>query len=193
MALTEVPHRGAFDRDPFGRIQRGRPLLIGPVCSIEATRQGAIFPPTLDRRGQGLREATRLAWRPVDMEARQAPCLSLREPPPHGGAMHAQIVGDSPALAAATGHQDRLAPLPESPVSGRLAEVCQVRWCRRRSCNPPHLFSPPLMRQCRRGYLKKDARSSDVCISSCKRYQVKATPTNSRRNTGLRLLVRMRA
>lgn len=165
MALTEVPPCRALDRDPSGLIQGGRQLFVGPVRPIEPTALGAVLHPPLDRRRQRLGHPTRLARGPVDLEARPASFMIQREPAPHGGAMHAQILGDGPTLTAPARHQHRLAPVAEASVGGRLENVFEVRLFRCRQPNPLHRFCLPLMRHLTRGYLKKDVRSSGVCMS----------------------------
>lgn len=151
MALTEVPPCRALDRDPSGLIQGGRQLFVGPVRPIEPTALGAVLHPPLDRRRQRLGHPTRLARGPVDLEARPASFMIQREPAPHGGAMHAQILGDGPTLAAPTGHQDRLASVAESSVGGRLEGVFQLFVFRGCQLNPPPLCPPPLIRHLTRG------------------------------------------
>src|SRR5262249_38908580 len=142
MALTEVPHRGALDLDPGGLIQIHGQLFIGPVRPMEPTPPWAFLHPTLDHRRPRLGNPPRLSRCPLDLQALQAPFMIVREPEPHGRAMHPQILGDGLALATPTGHQDRLAPVAESSVVGRLEGVFQLLFFRGRQPHPPHLFRP---------------------------------------------------
>jgi len=71
--------------------------------------------------------------------------------------MHPQILGNGLALAPPTRHQDRLTPVAEASVIGRLESVFQLLLFRCRQPHPLHLFGPPLMRNLTKGYLKKDA------------------------------------
>jgi hypothetical protein len=70
-------------------------------------------------------------------------------------------------------HQYRLTPVTEAPIVGRLEDGFQLFLFRCRQPNPPHLFSSPLMRNLTRGYRKKDAKSSGVCIRLDKRIKLK--------------------
>src|SRR5215470_391190 len=164
MALTKVPHGRALHGDPCGLIPICRQLFVGPVRAIEPTPRRASFHPHLNRRPQRLGNPSRLAWCPLNLQALYAPFVIVLEPEPHRGAMHPQILGNGLALAPPTRHQDRLTPIAEASVSGRLEKVFQLLLFRCRQPNLPHLFSSPLMRNLTRGYLKKDARSSGACI-----------------------------
>src|SRR5215467_5021146 len=164
MALTKVPHGRALHGDPCGLIYICRQLFVGPVRAIEPTPRRASFHPHLNRRPQRLGNPSRLAWCPLNLQALYAPFVIVLEPEPHRGAMHPQILGNGLALAPPTRHQDRLTPIAEASVSGRLEKVFQWLLFRCRQPNLPHLFSSPLMRNLTRGYLKKDARSSGACM-----------------------------
>jgi hypothetical protein len=142
MARTEIPHRRALPRDPRALIERGGHLLIGPMRPVEPTTLGAVFHPPLDRRRQRLWNPPRLAWSPVDLEACHASFVLLREPAPHGGAMHTHILGNGPAFASPTGHQDRLAPVAEPSVSSRLENVFELHVFRCGQPYPSHLLPP---------------------------------------------------
>src|SRR5215475_10641914 len=78
--------------------------------------------------------------------------------------MHAQILGNGLTLSPPARHQDRLTPVTEASVLGRLEEVFQLFVFRGRQLNQPHLFQPPLIRNLTKGYLKKDAKLSGACI-----------------------------
>jgi hypothetical protein len=150
VALAEVAHRCALDRDARGLIQIRGQLLIGPVCSIKPTPLGTAFYPVLDRRCQCGWNAARWSWGPLDGEACKAVLMILREPAPYSRTMHPEILGDGLALTAPTRHQDRLAPITEPSVAGRLEGVFQLLLFRGRQPNPSHPLQPPLI-----GYLSK--------------------------------------
>src|SRR5690349_10876329 len=69
--------------------------------------------------------------------------------------MHPQILRDGLALPPPTRHQDRLTPVTQASVSGRLEDVFQLVVFRWRQLNPPHLFQPPLLRTSRKDTSKK--------------------------------------
>ena len=165
MALTKVPHGRALHDDPCGLLHIRRQLFVGPVRAIEPTPRRASFHPHLNRRPQRLGKPSRLAWCPLNLQALYAPFVIVLEPEPHRGAMHPQILGNGLALAPPTRHQDRLTPVAEAPITGRLEGVFQLLLFRCRQPNPPHLCQPPLVRNFTRGYLRKDAMSSGACIS----------------------------
>src|SRR5262249_25074585 len=132
--------------------------------AIAPTPRRAGFPPLLDRRHQRRGNPSRLAWGPLALQALYAPCVIVLEPERPRGAMHPQILGNGLALPPPACHQDRLTPVAEASVIGRLAKVLQWLLFRCRQPHPPHLFSSPLMRNLPRGYRTKDARSSGACI-----------------------------
>jgi hypothetical protein len=164
MALTKVPHGRALHDDPCGLLHIGRQLFVGPVRAIEPTPRRASFHPHLNRRPQRLGKPSRLAWCPLNLQALYAPFVIVLEPEPHRGAMPPHILGNGRALAPPTRHQDRLTPVAEAPITGRLEGVFQLLLFRCRQPNPPHLCQPPLVRNFTRGYLRKDAMSSGACI-----------------------------
>src|SRR4030095_14504183 len=84
----------------------------------------------------------------------------------HGGAMDPSILGDDLALPATTCHQHCLASVTESSVLSRFEDLVQLRLFHGRQSDPSHLYHLPLIQNCTRGYLKKDARSSAACISA---------------------------
>jgi len=96
--------------------------------------------------------------------------------------MPPSILGDRLPLAAAAGQQDRLASIPESTVEGGFERVFQCRVFCRSQCNALHLSSLPLMRQLSKGELKKDAKSSDVCIRGVRHSNVPCLPGATRRH-----------
>ena len=167
MALTKVPHGRALHGDARGLIHIRRQFFVGPVRAIESTPHRAGFHPRLDRWHQRRGNPPRLARCPVARQALQAAFMIVLEPEPHRGAMPPHIVGDGLALPPPARQQDRLTPVTEAPVLGRLEEGFQWFVLRGRQLNPPPLFQPPLMRNLTRGYLKKDARSSGACIRAC--------------------------
>src|SRR2546427_7807836 len=79
--------------------------------------------------------------------------------------MDPQILGDGLTFTTATRHQHRLVPVTESSISGGLEQVFQLPLFLCRESDPLHFVHSPLMRNCSRGYLKKDARSAAACIS----------------------------
>jgi hypothetical protein len=164
MALTKVPHGRTLHGDPCGLIHIRRQLFVDPVRTIEPTTRWACFHPLLDRRPQCLGNPPRLARCPVNLQALQAPFVIVLEPAPHCGAMHPQISGDGLALPPPVRHRDRLTPVTEASVIGRLEGVFQLFLFRCRQLNPPHLFQPTLLRNFTRGYLRKDATSFGACI-----------------------------
>src|SRR6516162_4731864 len=164
MALTKGSHGCPLHSDARGLIHIRRQLFVGPVRPIEPTPCRAGLHPLLDRRPQRLGNPPRLAWCPVDRQDLDAPFVIVLEPEPHRRAMHSQILGNGLALPPPARHQDRLTPVTQASVLGCLEEVFQLFVFRSRQLNPPHLFPPPLIRNFTKGYLKKDARSSDVCI-----------------------------
>jgi len=142
MARTEVAHCRTLDLDPRDVIPLGGHLLSGPLRPIAPTALGAVFHPPRDQRRQRRRHPPRLAWRPVDLEAGHTAFVLLRAPAPHGGAMHAHILGNGPAVASPTGHQDRLAPVAAPSVGSRLEHVFELHLFR--GCQPylSHLWPP---------------------------------------------------
>ena len=164
MALTKVPHGCPLHSDARGLIHLRRPRFVGPVRPIEPTPCRAGLHPRLDRRHQRLGNASRLAWGPLELQALHAAFVIVREPEPHRGAMHPQILGDGLTLSTPARHQDRLTPVTEAPIAGRLEDVCQLFVFHCRQLHPPHLYPPPLWRNLTRGYLRKDAMSSGECI-----------------------------
>jgi hypothetical protein len=166
MALTQVPPGCPLHSDPRGLIHLRGQLFVGPVRPIEPTPRRAGFHPRLDRRPQRLGHASRLAWGPLDRQALHAPFVLVLAPESHRGAMHPSILGNGLTLPPPARHQDRLTPVPEASVMGRLEEVFQWLLCRCRQPHPPHLCQPPLVRNLTRGYLRKDAMSSGACIRS---------------------------
>src|SRR2546428_10431702 len=78
--------------------------------------------------------------------------------------MDPQILGDGLTFTTATRHQHRLVPVTESSISGGLEQVFQLPLFLCRESDPLHFVHSPLMRNCSRGYLKKDARSAAACI-----------------------------
>jgi len=116
---------------------------------------------------QRLGNPTSLSRSPVHLYAIHTLFVILLEPQAHRRTMHPQILGDGLALPSSMGHYDRLASVVESSVSGRFEELFQVHLFRGRQSNAPHLCSSPPMRNCIRGYRKKDANSSDACIRTC--------------------------
>jgi hypothetical protein len=163
MALAEHPHGRALHLYARGPIEMRRQFFLGPVGSVKLTPLGTIVHPRLDGRRQRLGNTAPLARCPWDLSTGQTTCMKLLEPQPHGGAMYLKILGNRLTLPPAMGHHDRLAPVTESSVMGRFEDLFQLRLCRCRQPDPPHLF-PPLVKSCPRGYLKKDARSSAACI-----------------------------
>jgi hypothetical protein len=163
MALAEHPHGRALHLYARGPIEMRRQFFLGPVGSVKLTPLGTIVHPRLDGRRQRLGNTAPLARCPWDLSTGQTTCRKLLEPQPHGGAMYLKILGNRLTLPPAMGHHDRLAPVTESSVMGRFEDRFQLRLCRCRQPDPPHLF-PPLVKSCPRGYLKKDARSSAACI-----------------------------
>src|SRR5512132_3212988 len=164
MALTKVPHGRPLHRDARGLIHIRRQFFVGPVRAIKPTPRRAGFHPCLDRRPQRLGNPPRLARCPVDLQALHAPFVIVLEPEPYRGTMHPQILRDGLALSPPARHQDRLTPVTEASVIGRLEDVFQVLLFHCRQLNPPHLCQPPLLRNLTRGYLRKDAMSSGACI-----------------------------
>src|SRR2546430_14248212 len=80
--------------------------------------------------------------------------------------MDPQILGDGLTFTTATRHHARLVPVTESSISGGLEQVFQLPLFLCRESDPLHFVHSPLMRNCSRGYLKKDARSAAACIRS---------------------------
>src|SRR5215510_10608590 len=109
MAPTTGAPRRALDLDARRLLPLRCECFVGPVRTIEPPPCRAGFPPRLDGRGQRLGHLPRLSRCPGALSACPTPCMIVREPAPHGGAMPAQIWGDGPPLAAPTGHQDRRA------------------------------------------------------------------------------------
>ena len=142
MALTKVPHGRALHDDPCGLLHIRRQLFVGPVRAIEPTPRRASFHPHLNRRPQRLGNPSRLAWCPLNLQALYAPFVIVLEPEPHRGAMPPHILGNGRALAPPTRHQDRLTPVAEAPITGRLEGVFQLLLFRCRQPNPPHLCQP---------------------------------------------------
>jgi hypothetical protein len=62
-----------------------------------------------------------------------------------------------------------LAPRTEPSVAGRLEGVFPLLLFRCRQPNPSHLCQPLLIRHLRRGYRKKDTKSSDACMGACQK------------------------
>src|SRR5678816_3330452 len=146
------------------RIHIRRQFFVGPVRAIKPTPRRAGFHPCLDRRPQRLGNPPRLARCPVDLQALHAAFVIVLEPEPYRGTMHPQILRDGLALSSPARHQDRLTPVTEASVIGRLEDVFQVLLFHCRQLNPPHLCQPPLLRNLTRGYLRKDAMSSGACM-----------------------------
>jgi hypothetical protein len=88
MTLTENPHCRALHLNAGGVIEVHRQLLIGPVGTVEATTLGAGFHPLLERRGQRLGHAARLAGSPLNLQACHAMLLILCEPQAYRRAMY---------------------------------------------------------------------------------------------------------
>src|SRR5262245_61830090 len=164
MALTEHPHGSPFDRNTSRLVQIRCQLLVGPIRAIEPTPLGPCLHPLLNGGHQRLGNPTSLSRSPVDLDALHTLFGILLEPQAHRRTMYPQILGDGLALPPAMGHDDRLAPVAESTIIGRFEELFQA--CLFRCCqsDAPHLCSSPLMKNPIRGYLKKDANSSDACI-----------------------------
>jgi hypothetical protein len=76
----------------------------------------------------------------VDLQALQASFMIVLEPESYRGAMHPQILRDGLALPTPARHQDRLTPVTQASVSGRLEDVFQLVLFRWRQLNPLHLF-----------------------------------------------------
>src|SRR5262245_60941853 len=180
MTLTKVPHGRPLHGDSRSLIHIRRQLFVGPVRPIEPTPRWAGFHPLLDCRPQRLGNPSRLAWCPLDLQALHAPCVIVLEPEPHRRAMHPSILGNGLTLPPPARHQDRLTPVTEAPIAGRLEDVFQLLLFRCRQPNLPHLCQPPLLRNLTRGYLRKDAMSSGACISPTGSMPARPRPSPSR-------------
>lgn len=123
MTLTEHPHGGAFDLNAGGAIEVHGELFIGPVGAVESTTLRALYDPLVQGGGKGLGNAPRLTRGPLNRQTWQAMLLIPVEPLSHGGAMHADVLGDGLALSTSAGHQDRLATIPQSTVGSGFEGV----------------------------------------------------------------------
>jgi hypothetical protein len=139
-ALTAGPPRRALPGAPGRVIEGRRQCLIGPGGTGQSTTLRAVFPPPLERRGQRLGQAARLPRRPRHLSARHTVGRIRLEPQAYGGALHASILGARLPLGPSAGHQDRLAPLTQASVGGRLAGVVQCRLCCSCEGYPQHVL-----------------------------------------------------